>query len=108
MTPWATPEQAAAVWKACVKDVPADVLPLLLTAATEACAVYAPAWPADTPVPYRYTLATIYQAREVWTASTRDGDLIAAAPDALAQRARDLTVTVRQLLRPRRGIPGIG
>lgn len=52
-------------------------------------------------VPLAYTLATIYQAREVHTAAIRgESDVIGIGDYAI--RARPLTAAVRQLLRPRR------
>lgn len=107
-TTWASREDALASSWAAAKDVPPAFLDELLEAATEQAAAYAPA-PALDPVtlepiiPARYRLAVIYQARELWAAAKRDGDVIAG--DAYVIRARDLTATVRQLLRPTRGRP---
>ncbi len=72
----------------------------LLEAATDACRAYAlpDGTPDPSPVPARYTIAAVYQAREVYAASVRDGDLIGAGE--LAFRSRPLTASVKQLLRP--------
>lgn len=111
MPAWATPEDAlASTWKD-ASDVPTPILEELLTAAEEQCRDFAPALPVDdlgveVAAPVRYRLAVIYQARELWAAGRRNGDVIAG--DTYVVRARDLTASVRQLLRPRRGRPGIG
>lgn len=101
-TRWATREQARnpKLWA----DAPTDdtTLDLLLAAATEQCAAYAPA-KAGTDTGQ---LACIYQARELHAAAQRDGDVIGVGDYAI--RARDLTSTVKALLRPQRGRPGIG
>ena len=53
-------------------------------------------------VPFSYTLAVVYQARDVWTAQQR-GDSssdVVGVGDFGAVRARPLSAVVRQLLRP--------
>lgn len=111
MTAWATREDAlASSWKDAA-DVPPGILDDLLVAAEEACREFAPPARLDPVtleevVPVRYRLAVIYQARELWAAGRRNGDVIAG--DTYVIRARDLTASVRQLLRPRRGRPGVG
>lgn len=107
---WATREDAlTSSWKD-AGDVPPALLDELLVAAEESCREFAPAPPLDDQgaevVPVRYRLAVIYQARETWAAGRRNGDVIAG--DTYVIRARDLTASVRQLLRPRRGRPGVG
>ena len=137
MSVWATPAQAKAHWTDAV-NVGDDALVILLTAAQEICAAYAPALAGLTPtesalvedpagsglfvtglvdvdsdglygpeIPQRYMLATIYQARELWAASKRDGDVIGLG-DGYALRSRPLTGAVKQLLRPQRGVPVLG
>lgn len=106
MDPWATVEDArSSTWRE-AGDIPAETLADLLLAATEGCADYAPSLADGDPLPFRYTLAAIYQARELWAAGMRDGDVIASEAGVI--RARDLTSTVRALLRPPRGLPGVG
>jgi hypothetical protein len=103
---WATTDDArASTWKdaATIDDTALDKL---LDVATEQCQAFAPVLPEGMDVPARYTQAVVLQARELWAAARRDGDVITG--DTYALRARDLTATVRQLLRPRRGRPGIG
>ena len=134
MSVWATPAQAAQHWPDAV-NVGEPALLILLTAAQEICAAYAPALaPVDlsliedppgsglfvtgladvdgdglygAEVPQRYMLATIYQARELWAASKRDGDVIGLG-DGYALRSRPLTGAVKQLLRPQHGVPVLG
>ena len=54
-----------------------------------------------------WMLAVVYQAREVYAAGQRgEQDVIGFGEFAI--RARPLTSTVKQLLRPQRGIPVVG
>lgn len=108
MEPWATKELARAHWRDAV-DLEDDVLGLLLEVATDQVAAYAPALLAGAPVPPRYALATIFQARELNAAASRgESDLIGVAGDGYALRSRPLTGAVKQLLRPQQGLPVIG
>lgn len=97
---WASTEQARVHWKAGVA-VNDDTLAVLLTAAEEQCAAYAPALAAGDAVPIRYQLAVIYQARELYNASQRDNADAIGVGDFVI-RARPLTSTIKQLLRPQR------
>lgn len=101
----ATREDARAHWA----DAPTDdaILDTLLSAAEEQVLEYAPALPALAPVPARYMLATVYHAAEVYAAGTRNGSDVIAVGD-FPIRARELTTTVKALLRPRRGFAGVG
>lgn len=97
---WATVDDARVHWKAgtAVND---DTLRDLLTAAEEQCADYAPALAGGDAVPYRYKLAVIYQARELYNAGQRDsGDVVGVGDFVI--RARPLTSSIKQLLRPQR------
>jgi len=111
VTVWIAPtdELVVGAW-AQSATLPADLLAALVEAAQEGCEAYAPAVKLDELgepiIPSRYKLAVIQQARETWNAGKRDGDLITT--DAYAARARELTASVRQLLRPKRGRPGVG
>ena len=89
-------------------DAPADDYQLTwrLVVAQDALSDYAPVLAEGQPVPPRYTQAVILHAREVSQAVTRSGDLIGF--DTYAVRARDLTPTVKALLRPRRAVPVVG
>jgi hypothetical protein len=115
VTSWATQADAIRHWPDAATLDPAR-LDDLLEAATTACAAYAPAPvvnplvvvpPAPlepvvllepAPVPVDYTIATVYQAREIYAASIREGDLIGAGDYAF--RAVPLTRAVKALLRP--------
>jgi hypothetical protein len=140
VTVWATPEQAKTHW-ADASSLDPSALLVLLTAAQDMCATYAPAldigvpedltWTEDPPgsglfvtalvddgsgltdpatgfeVPERYTLAVILQARELWSAAQRDGDVIGLG-EGYAMRSRPLTGAVKALLRPPHGVPVFG
>ena len=103
--PWATRDQARAIWK----DAPASdsILDSLLADAEYQCAAYAPAT-STMPVPAAWSRAVVLQARELWAAARRDGDLIGASDTGTAIRARPLTGAVKSLLRPRRAQPRTG
>jgi hypothetical protein len=82
-------------------QLPADVTIAAvtsLTAATLSAAATASATADLTLIPTSLMIAVVYQAREVYAASVRDGDLIGAGDYAI--RARPLTASVKQLVRP--------
>lgn len=86
-----------------------DLLQRLLDVATERCEQYLPEqllvdYPDPIPLPWQ--TACILDARDTWTASRRDGDVIGF--DTYAIRVRPLSDTVKGLLRPRRGRPLVG
>jgi hypothetical protein len=105
VTSWATKAQArgeqagsSPLWADAV-SLSDDTLDYYLTAATEQCQAYAPALAEGQVMPNRYILGCIYQARELYAASTRgESDVIGVGDFAI--RARPLTAAVRQLLRP--------
>lgn len=108
--PWATREQARAQWPDAA-SIPDDTLDQLLDVATIQAQAFAPALvvpidPADLVIPPNYVQATIYQAREVYAAGQRDGDVIGLGDYAI--RARPLTASVKSLLRPQAGVPVVG
>lgn len=73
-----------------------------LDAAHGPCLAYAPALPVTdppTPTPEAYKLAEVMQARELWQAARRDGDVI-GFDDGSAVRARPLSTVAKVLLRP--------
>lgn len=106
MTVWATPTDARNLWQAAPLDD--DLLTEWLAGAQEECEVFAPALGVSDPVPVRYTQAVVLRAREVYEAGQRDGDVIGFEPTGYAVRVRPLSGTVKQLLRPRRGVPRVG
>jgi hypothetical protein len=90
-------------------SIPDGTLDRLLRVAAGDVAKFAPAaliastLPADVD---RVALATTYQARELYAAASRTGDVIGTADFPI--RSRPLLDSIKALLRPRRGIPGIG
>lgn len=101
---WATKTEARSHWPDAV-NISDAVLDVLLDVATEQCRAYAPA--VAQPYPVGYMLATVYQAREMYSAAYRDsGDVIGIGDYAI--RAKPLTAAVKSLLRPQRGVPGVG
>lgn len=104
-TQWADVTMARRDWK----DAPTDDGRLndLLTAATAACRAYAPVRPDATVIPVSWQTATVLQAREIASAAARDGGDVIGIGD-YAIRARDLSVTVKGLLRPRRPFGAVG
>lgn len=66
---------------------------------------YAPPLAEGVEVPENWRLAEVLQARELWTATRRDGDVI-GFDDGSAVRVRPLSSTAKALIRPPR--PGRG
>ena len=101
---WADPSTVRAMWA----DAPDDDARLtqLLTAAQEEAEAYAPTLPVGDPIPARYVEALVLQAREVWGAAQRSGDVIGGEDYPI--RVRPLSDAVRQLLRPRNPRPRFG
>lgn len=102
MSTWATLAQARVLWANAPDD---DVLlDLLLNAAEEVCVAYASVQLATdvSPVPYRYTQAVVFQARDTWAQQGPSTDL-----DGILVVHRPMTPTVRSLLRPRPGVPTV-
>lgn len=106
MTTWATTDDARDLWSGAPMDD--DLLESWLAGAQTSCEAYAPALADTDPVPVNYTQAVVLQAREVYEAGSRDGDVIGFEPTGYALRARPLSSTVKQLLRPKRGVPRVG
>lgn len=116
-TLWVEPEWAAseAIWPSCpwnpeFSEEERGALITVLSAAQEQCAAFAPAPRLDEDgqpvIPYSWKLAVVYQARALARAArTGSGD----------QMGGEFTVTVfpmdwtvKQLLRPRPGVPAVG
>lgn len=97
---WATLQQAREVWPdaATLSD---GVLTRLLQAAHDQVLAYAPALADPLVVPAGYTEAEVLQARDLWSATKREGDVMGF--ESYAIRVRPLSATVRSLLRPPRG-----
>lgn len=114
MSPWATPDDARRLWPG-AGALDDAVLDDLLDAAYVVCERFAapsigvdPALPdvVDAGVVGVRRIANVYEARELWNASRRDGDVIGF--DSYAVRVRPLSSTVCSLLRPSRGVPVTG
>lgn len=113
-TTWATLDDARALWPDAVALDDA-LLGELLAAAYVVCSRFAaPSIGVDPPPPEVVDagivgvrrLANVYEARELWAASRRDGDVIGF--DSYAVRVRPLSATVQSLLRPAAGRPLTG
>lgn len=90
----------------------ADVIPdatlwALLDVAREQVVAFAPALGEDAPIPTHYREAQRIQARNIWTAArvSPDGAL---GGDDFTVRPFPLDWHVKQLLRPKRGVPVVG
>jgi len=101
---WASLAQARAAWA----DAPSDddELESLLGAAHEVCEVYAPDLLDGQAIPERYVRANILQARDIFQAAQREGDVIGYGDYAV--RAKELSATIKGLLRPRSGYRIVG
>lgn len=99
---WADLPLARIHWKdsAAVGD---PIVTDLLTAAYEQLLEFAPTLAEGEPVPFRYKLANVYQARELYNAGQRgEGDVIGTTESGFPIIARPLITSVRGLLRPKR------
>lgn len=101
---WVTTEEVRARYG---DDVPLDVATLesLLQAAYELCSAYAPAV-VPSPIPERYLLAQMEQAKSMWEASRKSGDEL--GPEGFAIRIFPMDWSVKNLLRPKRGLGSVG
>ncbi|GAA4831628.1 hypothetical protein GCM10023221_04300 [Luteimicrobium xylanilyticum] len=98
---WATPEDARRFWADAV-DMEDEDLTMLLEAAHDQCAAYAPAIADDATVPDSWVYAEVLQAR----ALSRSG--VAGRDDQVGPDGYQVTVfpmdwTVKKLLRPDKG-----
>lgn len=87
-----------------------DELDALLVSAKVECIAFAPPLAADAPVPENYALAQLMQAKALYNAQQGPGpdDMFGGGGEAGGVRVYDMGATVRRLLRPMRGLPGIG
>lgn len=88
-----------------------ETLQTLLDVAWERCEAFLPAaqvaaYADGGDAPLRWAQAVVLDARDVWTAFRRDGDVIGF--ETYAVRVRPLSDTVAGMLRPRRGVPMVG
>lgn len=99
---WVTTEEATQLWADAGAPKVESTLVTFLSAAYRQCSEYAPVLPVTdppTPVPENYKLAQVLQARALWTATRRDGDVL-GFDDGSAVRVRPLDSSVKALLRP--------
>lgn len=101
---WVTTEEVRLHFK---DDVPLDddVLTSLLQAAYELCSAYAPQV-VPSPLPERWKLAQMTQAKNMWDADRESGDGL--GPDGFAIRVFPMDWKVKNLLRPKRGLGYVG
>lgn len=127
MTLWLEPDIIRYEWPD-GGNLPDEVLSTVVKAAQEQLTAYAPASlmatlegltlpititsedpyqeSADSAAfPARLRTALIMQTREIWRASERDGDVLGVGDFTV--RATDMTASVRKMLRPRIGTPGL-
>ncbi|MFP7760907.1 hypothetical protein [Marisediminicola sp. LYQ85] len=102
---WHTVESAADEWE----DAPTneDSLFALLESAREQCEAFAPAIKPGALIPIRYRQAQLMQARALWQSTQ------ANASDEIGSDGFRVTVfpmdrTIKNLLRPKRGVPLVG
>ncbi len=111
MTTWHTPEtvsELAGLWPD-VDTIDEAVLDVLLDAAKEQVIAYAPALPEDAEtIPPRYALGQIRQAQNLWNAARVDASGGVGDGDTFVIRPTPLDWHVKQILRPRRGVPHVG
>ena len=108
MSAWVDPTSIAPEEWPDAERLEAPVLDRFLEAAQEQCEVYAPMLPDGAPVPARYRLAVIYQARDNRRAALRSGDSEAIGDGAYPVRIAPMSLTVRSLLRPPSAVPTFG
>ncbi len=110
MTTWHTPETARAqreLWP----DVDAlgdETLDVLLDAARDQVIAYAPALAPDAAtIPDRYALGQLRQAQNLWRASIVDASGGIGDGESFVIRVMPLDWHVKQILRPRGGVPRV-
>jgi hypothetical protein len=107
MTTWVDPTTDADLIDGLWKDAPLDptVLAALLGSAQVQCETFAPALADDAEVPDNYRLAVILQARALSTST------VAGGSDQMGSdfpvRVFPMDWTVKALLRPTPGVPGV-
>ena len=103
---WLTLDAAREDW-ADAADIPDRTLYDLLTVAKNDVIAFAPALAADVLPPTHYRKAQGMQARNIWNASRVDPASGGTGEDSFAIRIFPLDWSIRQSLRPKRGIPVI-
>lgn len=103
---WVSLTQARVMWA----DAPDDDVALfhVLDAAHTAVIEYAPAIEEGSPIPPSYRQAQLMQARSIWTAQRGDKDGSQFGAEGIVIPVFPLDWHVRQLLRPKTGVPVMG
>jgi hypothetical protein len=107
---WVDPDAVPALWPDADLVEP-EALETLLKVAHETCSEYAPAIPANEdgtpgPVPDRYVMAQILQARAVW-AMQRQSPGETFNGDGFSVAVYPLDARIRAMLRPKRAFGGL-
>lgn len=108
MTVWVDDLGFARRWWQGAADFDDVELAELLAMAQEQCEAYAPALAVDAPVPMRYRMAVVYQARDVYSVSQRQGEGGNYGDPDYPIVTRPLSPTIKQLLRPMTAVPKFG
>lgn len=103
---WYTLDRARADWEGAPQD-DARLFDLLAVARVQVLA-FAPALAELAPVPVHYRSAQLMQARNVWNAGRTDPNATTYGGGEFSVPVYPLDWTVRQMLRPRSGVPRIG
>lgn len=103
---WHTNDTAREQWLDAPDDD--DQLSDLLEVAKEQILAFAPARNDADPVPAGYVVAQLMQARNIWNASQADPANGGIGPDGFVSRPFPLDWMVKQLVRPKRGVPVVG
>jgi len=103
---WYDEESALEDWPDAYSIDDSGTLTMYLEVAKSQVLAYAPALANDAPIPEAYAVAQLMQARNIWNASkvSPSGDINTGS---YASTPFPLDWQVRQLLRPRRGVPVI-
>lgn len=105
---WVKPEDSltAELWPESANMDP-EALGVLFEAAHEACMAYAPLLPAGAPIPARFKLAQIMQARHIWT-QMAGGNRDEVGTEGYQVAVYPLVFAAQDLLRPKTtGIRGL-
>lgn len=107
---WVDPDTVEDHWEDVALAAPALVVELL-EVAYETCAAYAPVIPANEdgtpgPVPARYRMAQILQAKSIW-AMQRQGGGETFNGDGFSVAVYPLDARIRAMLRPKRAFGGL-
>lgn len=104
--PWLTSTDVQTLWPE-AEGLDSDLLELLIEAAREQCVQYAPALVEGATVSANWRMAHLMQIQALWNSvKAGPGDQIGAEGFTITTYPMDRTV--KNLLRPKRGIPVVG